>query len=81
MSKRITVFLSLLLIAALLLAPAAALAEGEDENVIHIRTADDLLELAKSCSLDTWSDGKKVVLDNDLSLSDAAFHSTSTPAG
>ena len=46
MSKRIPVFLALLLIAALLLAPTFALAEGEDENIIHIRTADDLLELA-----------------------------------
>ena len=78
MSKRIPVFLALLLIAALLLAPAAALAEGENENVIHIRTADDLLELAKSCSLDTWSTGKKVVLENDLSLSDSAFRSIPT---
>ena len=77
MSKRVSVFLPLLLIAALILSLvptfAWAGAEPEDDGVIHIRTADDLLALAKSCSLDTWSDGKKVVLENDFSLSDSAF--------
>ena len=47
----------------------------EDENVIHIRTVEDLLRLAMDCSLDSWSDGKKVILENDLSLSAAGFSS------
>ena len=75
MSKRISVFLALLLLAALVLSPVPACAEDEsgEDSMIHIRTADDLLALADACSLDTWSDGKKIVLDNDLSLSGAAF--------
>jgi len=74
MSKRFAAGVSLLLLVCMLLTlcpPAFA----EDDGVIHIRTVEDLLALAKDCSLDTWSDGKKVVLDSDLSLSGSAFDS------
>ena len=74
MNKRILTALLVLLALALTLCPAAC-AEEPEESSIHIRTAQDLLELAKNCSLDTWSDGKHVVLDNDLSLSGTAFDS------
>ena len=79
MSKRLTLALSLLLLAAMALSLCpAAFAEGETAEeipVIRIRTAEDLLELARLCSLDTWSSGKKVVLENDLSLSGVRFDS------
>ena len=74
MSKRISVCTALLLLAVLLLSlcpPAFA----EEDNTIHIRTAEELMELAVNCSLDTWSNGKKIVLDNDLSLSTVNFAS------
>ena len=77
MTKRASLFVSLLLLFALLLSlcpPALA----ADDDTIHIRTAEDLLKLARDCSLDTWSDGKSVVLDNDLSLSGAGFDSIPT---
>lgn len=77
MSKRISVMISLLLLAALVLSlcPLAfASNDGEDE-VVYIRTEEDLMQLASDCSLDTWSDKKKIVLENDLSLSTVDFAS------
>ncbi len=69
--RLVSVLLALLLLASLI--PAAFASAEEDE--IHIRTAEDLLALAENCSLDTWSDGLKVVLDNDLSLAGTKFDS------
>ena len=74
MSKRVPVMISLLLLAALTLS-LCPFAFAEDDGVIRIRTAEDLVLLAKECALDTWSNGKKVVLENDLSLSASAFDS------
>ena len=77
MSKPFTVAVSLLLLLALALSlcPAVSAEDAEAHEVIHIRTEQDLLALARDCSLDTWSDGKKVVLDNDISLSSVSFDS------
>lgn len=67
--KRIaTAFLSAVLLAALA-APAAAAAE----DVVVIRTAEELAALSKSCTLDTWSQGKVVKLEADIDLSGADF--------
>ena len=74
MSKRVSVMISLLLLAALILS-LCPIAFAEDDGVIRIRTAEELAELARECALDTWSNGKKVVLENDLSLSASAFDS------
>ena len=71
-AKRLaSALLALLLLASLVPAGFASAEQGE----IHIKTAEDLLELAANCSLDTWSDGLRVVLDNDLSLAGANFDS------
>ena len=43
------------------------------DDAIHISTADDLMNLAASCVNDTWSRGKTVELDGDISLDGAAF--------
>ena len=50
--------------------PAFSLTENGE--IIHIKTAEDLKELAKNCRLDTWSKGKTVVLDNDLTFDKTA---------
>ncbi len=55
--------------------------EAAAEDVISIATADDLLALAASCTLDSWSLGKTVVLEADLDLSDAAFRPIATFGG
>ena len=43
------------------------------DDAIHINTADDLIALAANCVSDTWSQGKTVDLDADISLEDSAF--------
>ena len=40
---------------------------------LTLRTAEDLLELAEQCSLDSWSRDVLVVLNNDISLSGIDF--------
>lgn len=40
----------------------------EEWEEIHIKTANDLLELANNCRLDIWSRNKAVYLDNDISV-------------
>ena len=47
---------------------AAEEAPDEDVELIMIETADDLIALAQNCSLDTWSQNKRVVLAADLTL-------------
>ena len=74
MNKRISVCVSLLLLAVLILSLCPS-ALAEEAEPIRIRTVEDLLMLAKECSLDTWSNGKKVVLESDLSLSGTDFTS------
>ena len=51
-----------------LLPVTQVLADGDD--AIHIKSAEDLRSLAHSCTLDSWSRGKTVVLDNDIELTD-----------
>ena len=56
----------LLLLPLLPVTPALA-----DGDAIHIKSAEDLQSLARSCTLDSWSRGKTVVLDNDIDLTDS----------
>lgn len=69
--RGIAAFLSLLL-GLSLLSPAFALAEEADGNTIHIQSQEDLEQLAEHCRLDTWSQGKTVVLDCNLTLDETA---------
>lgn len=46
---------------------------GNTAKVIHIESADDLIALSGQCTLDTWSQGKTVELDADLSLDGVDF--------
>lgn len=67
-------FLTLLLSAILLFSiavPTASFADKEADNkteTIQIRTEEDYFQLAANCSLDTWSIGKTVTLENDLNF-------------
>lgn len=58
--------LTLLLVCQLVLPAAAA-----ESNTIHIQSREDWDALVQSCRLDTWSQNKTVVLDQDLDLSGA----------
>ena len=77
--KRIHNRLAILLIFALLLSLAAPV--GAAGSRITIRTPEDLVELYRRCSLDSWSRGKTVVLSADLDLSDVEFSSIPTFGG
>ena len=77
--KRIYNRLAILLIFALLLSLAAPV--GAAGSRITIRTPEDLVELSRRCSLDSWSRGKTVVLSADLDLSDVEFSSIPTFGG
>ena len=77
--KRIHNRLAILLIFALLLSLAAPV--GAAGSRITIRTPEDLVELSRRCSLDSWSRGKTVVLSAALDLSDVEFSSIPTFGG
>ena len=77
--KRIHNRLVILLIFALLLSLAAPV--GAAGSRITIRPPEDLVELSRRCSLDSWSRGKTVVLSADLDLSDVEFSSIPTFGG
>jgi ABC-type transporter Mla subunit MlaD len=62
--RRLTAGMLSLCLLAGCLAPCALAADG----VIHIRSAEDWQQLVRDCRLDTWSQGKTVVLDCDLDL-------------
>lgn len=69
--RRIALFLVLVLSISLLY-PAAVYGAETDGNTIHIQTQEDLKTLAENCRLDTWSQGKTVILDNNLELDEKA---------
>ena len=82
MKRNISKILSLLLAAVLLLslaAPAALAAERSD--TVYLRTAEDLAELSRNCTLDSWSQGKTVYLEADIDLTGVEFFPIPTFGG
>ena len=73
MNETIRKLLCTLLCLMLLLSAASSAFAAEDSDTIEIRAAEDLVELAQNCALNSWSDGVRVVLLNDISLSNVAF--------
>lgn len=65
-------FSIILVLCVILFCPKFVSAKENDNKTIHIKTQDDLRELANNCRLDTWSQGKKVILDVDLTLDENA---------
>ena len=74
MLRRLT---ALMLAAAFLWAAALpAFAEGTEaaqSDIIYINSTADLLSFAQRCAVDSWSKGKTVVLQEDLSLEGEAW--------
>ena len=52
--------------------PILALAVETEDGAIHIQSQEDLSILAENCRLDTWSQGKTVILDQDITLNEDA---------
>ncbi len=53
--------------------PAVSFPVHADPAVITIRTKEDLMELARVCTSESYSEGKQVILEADLDLSGEAF--------
>ena len=68
--KNKSIAAALLVCALVLLLCTSAFA---DDGTIHISSADDLVLLARNCTLDTWSQDKTVELDADVSLDGVDF--------
>ena len=76
MSKRLRRSFSLVLALCLLFSfCVSAFADEEEtcEDTICLSTAEELVEFSASCTLDTWSEGVTVELQNDISLEGIAF--------
>lgn len=78
--KIISFFLTAVLCMNIILPDITVIAE-ETSNTIYIGSAKDLISLAKKSSLDTWSQGKTVVLTNDVDLTGTEFTSIPIFAG
>ena len=65
--------LTALLMAAVLMCTLAVPGILAAENTITIKTVEDLMDLSRNCTLDTWSRGKTVILGNDLDLQRTDF--------
>ena len=79
MNKRktlVTRLLVLLLALSLCLPSALSAAAADSGDTIYIDSASDFAAFVKNCALDTWSQGKTVILRADISLSGVDF----TPA-
>ena len=64
------------LLCVLLLLPCleiGALAAEDDAETVRISTADELTELAANCVSDTWSQGRTILLENDIDLTGLDF--------
>ena len=70
--KRMNKIAAAVVAAALIFCPAATAASAAAQTV-YIKSAADLEQLSKNCTLDSWSRGKTVVLQNDISLNGSNF--------
>lgn len=75
MRKKIDIrHLAAALLAALMLLACLPVTQADAAgNTIRISSEAELRDLAASCTLDTWSRDKNVVLDSDLTLADPSF--------
>lgn len=61
--------------------PVWAAPEINTEDAVHLSTAEEFISFARSCTTDTWSQGKLFVLDNDIDLGGTEFTSVPTFGG
>lgn len=66
---------------AALTAHAAEASEYDLTEAVHISTLEDLISFSEKCSLDTWSQNKIFILDNDIDLSNVDFDPIPTFGG
>ena len=71
MKKTLSVLLCVLLLLPCL--KIGALAAEDDAETVRISTAEELTELAANCVSDTWSQGRTILLENDIDLTGLDF--------
>lgn len=71
MKRTLSVLLCVLLLLPCLV--TGALATEDDTETVRISTAGELMELAANCVSDTWSQGKTILLENDINLTGLDF--------
>jgi len=69
--RKLTQFLAILLLISVLAVPCAA--QAEELRIYRIDTADEFLELAQQCRLDSFSKNLRVILAADIDLSSVEF--------
>ena len=80
--NRMTKMLAVLLVMMLTLQNVfPVLADENTANKISIGTVEEFQDFAKKCALDTWSQEKVVVLENDISFSGVEFETIPTFGG
>ena len=84
LEKLLSVCICLCMLGAML--PAQVFAEEADtaqteivqdtapKDTVYLSSADDLIQLAKNCRLDSWSQNRTVVLEADIDLSGVDFN-------
>ena len=84
LEKLLSVCICLCMLGAML--PAQVFAEEADtaqtetvqdtapKDTVYLSSADDLIQLAKNCRLDSWSQNRTVVLETDIDLSSVDFN-------
>lgn len=71
--NRVAAFALAILLGAMSTVPGLAAESADSGNPVYIRTAQDLEELSRNCSVDGWSVDKTVYLEADIDLSDSDF--------
>ena len=74
---RITSYILLIIMLMTVILPIVS----ADDNTVIVSSADDLILLARNCTLDTWSQGKKIVLADDIDLKGKDFKAIPTFGG
>lgn len=78
--RKITSYILLAVMLTALVLPIASVVSADEDTVI-VSSADDLILIAKNCTLDTWSQGKRVILANDIDLNRSDFKNIPTFGG
>ena len=78
LNKLLSLLLALLMV---VLCAAPAFASASKDEVIRIYDAEDLVQLSRQCTLDSWSQGKTVLLMQDIDLTGSDFQPIPTFGG
>ncbi len=74
-------FVGMLMVIALLVSTVQTNAYSLEQRVYFINDEEDLIQLAQDCTLDTYSHGLKVILNNDIQINDENFRGIPTFGG